>query len=336
MTNKLSNEMISLEQFFESISQETTHIINNIQYAPHHGVMVQSKSISESQQHTSDVYGHMWEQSQTIWDEESVKHNRKTLHREYPDAQSYIDKLDKEATVVDLGCGSGFSAHALFGEKLRDFNYYGVEISDAVYHAQQLMKEKYQNGHFLKADIATLPFAENQADFILCTGVLQHTDSVAASIESLAKLLKPGGISFVNCYKKPAPIRAFCDQYINGIVKNLPLDDINRTLDPLTQFGIELGKSDTKITVPADIPVLGIKQGEYPIQQFIFDFVFKAYYHANLSEANLAMMNYDWYSPQNCHQVSEEELTSLLIQNKLKILNVNETGTFISTIVTKE
>tara|TARA_R110001592_G_scaffold175466_1_gene414596 strand:- start:17451 stop:18467 length:1017 start_codon:yes stop_codon:yes gene_type:complete len=327
---------LDIDQFFKHINDEASLHIDGIRYEMNNGVAIQIKDHSTEQSQTSAVYEYMWEQTQEDWCEEAIQHNLNTQIREYPSIQEHIASLPEKSIVLDLGCGSGFSAYALFREQLANLNYYGVEISDGIFHARKWMDAHNNKGHYLKGDIAELPFLDNQADIILCTGVLQHTDSVDKSIASLARILKPKGTGFVNCYKKPAPIRAFSDKFINSHVKDLPIEEIKSQLDSLTQFGMSLGQNKAEIDVPADIEILGIPKGSYPLQQFFFDYVFKAYFHEHLNENQLGFMNYDWYSPKNCHQLSEDEFSELLVKHKLKIEKTKETGTFISAVVTKE
>tara|TARA_B100001248_G_scaffold262165_1_gene256490 strand:- start:2008 stop:2991 length:984 start_codon:yes stop_codon:yes gene_type:complete len=106
--------------------------------------------------------------------------------------------LLKDKLLLDIGCGSGrFSEIALkYGAKV-----IAVDLSDAVYAANKNFRDN-QNFLVIKCDISKLPFIKESFDYILCLGVLQHTEQVEKSFKGLVKFLKKEGKICADFYPK--------------------------------------------------------------------------------------------------------------------------------------
>lgn len=76
----------------------------------------------------------------------------------------------KDARVCDLGCGSGRWSSFL-KERCRELVL--VDFSDAIYVARHNLRGA-DHCLFFKADVLSLPFADDCVDFVLCLGVLHH------------------------------------------------------------------------------------------------------------------------------------------------------------------
>lgn len=76
----------------------------------------------------------------------------------------------KDARVCDLGCGSGRWSSFL-RDRCRELVL--VDFSDAIYVARQNLRGA-NHCLFFKADVLSLPFADDCVDFVLCLGVLHH------------------------------------------------------------------------------------------------------------------------------------------------------------------
>ena len=121
-------------------------------------------------------------------------------------------------------------------------------------------------------------------------------------------------------------------KHIHEEIKDDVLDDAMNKLVPLTELGISLGNMTEKIVVPNDIPFFKIKKGEYPVQQFFYDYIFKSYYHKNETFERMHFLNFDWYRPENQIHVHPHEFVDLATNAGFKILEQKSTGTFVSLI----
>jgi len=99
-------------------------------------------------------------------------------------------------------------------------------------------------------------------------------------------------------------------------------------LEPLTELGESLGRLGVQITVPKDIPYLGIKHGTYDLQRFFYWHICKMYYRPEYSLDELNHINFDWFRPHNCHRHTPDEVRAFCREAGLDIehMNVQESG----------
>lgn len=230
--------------------------------------------------------------------------------------------------ILDAGCGSGNSAMLFFGDLLKQHDYLGVDISNAVEVARIRFREAGYSADFLQANLLDMPVPDSSVDMIFSEGVLHHTDSTEKAIKALATKIKPGGRFLFYVYAKKAAIREFTDDFIRRELSGLTDAEVWKTLEPLTKLGIELGRLQLDIDVPEDIPYLGIKAGKLDIQRFFYWNICKAFYREDFTLDEMNHINFDWFRPLNCHRHTEEEIrlwcadASLLIER----LDVSESG----------
>lgn len=104
----------------------------------------------------------------------------------------------REATVVDLGCGGGLLAEPLACGGAR---VVGVELGrNSIAAAQSHRVESGANGRLLyvRADAQRTPLAEKCADLVLAADLLEHVASWRIVVAEAERLLRPGGLLFVN------------------------------------------------------------------------------------------------------------------------------------------
>ena len=69
--------------------------------------------------------------------------------------------------------------------------------------------------------------------------------------------------------------------------------------EQLSELGKRLQDLNIKFEAP-DIPLLGIKGGEYDIQRFIYWNFLKCFYNQELGWDTSVVTNFDWYRPKQC------------------------------------
>lgn len=272
------------------------------------GSVLRAPSVgSADQAQTANVFGFKWKQTSTF-DSASVRQfTRDWLLRRYgPPAE--IPALAPGAVVLDAGCGAGRAALEYFDRSLASVNYIGCDISDAVDEAASAFRAAGHNSAFLQCDLTHLPILPGSVDVVFSEGVMHHTDSTRAAFDSLARLVRTGGVFMFYVYRKKGPIREFTDDYVRTALRNLSPEEAWRQTRALTRLGVALGQLGATLDIPEDVPLLGIKAGKIDVQRFIYWNILKAFYRPEMTEDEMHHINFDWYAPANAHRHSEVEI----------------------------
>lgn len=125
-------------------------------------------------------------------------------------------KFFKNKKVLDAGVGSGrYAAIPLkLGAKV-----WGVDLSEAYLVAANNFKNE-KNYQSLQADIAKMPFADDQFDFIFSFGVIHHSPDPKACLKEIFRVLKPGGDICITVY--PSYGMYYTSKLIRKITTKIP------------------------------------------------------------------------------------------------------------------
>ena len=292
------------------------------------------KRSKTNQIHTKKAYDYYWK-DKSFLKNVHLKYIKNSTYKEFPKMSKYINQIKKNSNIVELGCGVGGSSLATLEKKFQSSNYFGFDISSGIYLAQKRFEKKSISSVFFKTDLNELK-PNKFADLVISFGVIQHTGDIPKAVEIISKCLKKDGYAIFNAYKKAPPIRYFSDNFIHDQIKKMKPNDALKELKSLTKFGISLAKSGIRVKVRENLDFLGIKRGNYNLQTFFFDYIFKTYVHENETFGRLLHLNSDWYYPENRNQISPKEFYKVIKKNNMKIMEKNITGTFISVICKKK
>lgn len=231
----------------------------------------------------------------------------------------HLGPTERRPTVLDAGCGSGFTASCVFDGDWRKINYVGADISTAVDIARETIAPKADEARFVQGDLTKLPFQPGSFDIVLSEGVLHHTPSTKSALFSIAPLVRSGGILAIYVYNKKGAIREFTDDMFRDLVKDMTPEQAWEAMKPITSLGIELGKLNATVDVKQDIPVLGIKAGKIDVQRLFYWSVLKAYYRPDFSFEEMNHINFDWYTPQYAHRQTPEEVAAWIAEAGLEM-----------------
>ena len=119
--------------------------------------------------------------------------------------ENYFEEAEGKL-ALDAGCGSGRYTLAL--QQLGFSTVYGIDFSpDNIDYAEKMKAGKnLDNVFFFKADVLSIPFAEEYFDFVMSHGVLHHTPSMEQGLEEINRVLKPGGFSYIYVMEKPGGV----------------------------------------------------------------------------------------------------------------------------------
>jgi ubiquinone/menaquinone biosynthesis C-methylase UbiE len=95
---------------------------------------------------------------------------------------------DKNAEIIDVGCGTGLVGESL---KAKDFIYFdGIDISEDML---SIAKYRGYRNLFLGSLNKQLPLLDNKYDAAMCVGVFTHGHVSSDGFKELCRIVKPGG-----------------------------------------------------------------------------------------------------------------------------------------------
>ncbi|MCK4869735.1 MAG: methyltransferase domain-containing protein [Gammaproteobacteria bacterium] len=103
-------------------------------------------------------------------------------------------RLRSDASIVDIGCGCG-SACAYFSAHLGDGGrIVGVDrCQKFLDYCDAYIAPNFPQAFFVRGDVRKLTFADNEFDCCFIDRVLHHVDDIAAALQEIRRILKPGG-----------------------------------------------------------------------------------------------------------------------------------------------
>lgn len=120
-------------------------------------------------------------------------------------AKMLEEYVEKEARILDLGCGIGLSLHIL----AQVFpNITGCDIDEkALLACDKILKEVGVNGINLKKyDGRKLPFPNNTFDAVLSIEVIEHVKNANLMLKEIQRVLKKDGVLIVTTPNKYWPM----------------------------------------------------------------------------------------------------------------------------------
>ena len=277
----------------------------------HDGILRAEQLLSERQAQTKDAFAYIWSDKARFQQDEDLVLMGDWYRQMYGDVANapWWTEYGEHPILLEAGCGAGISALGLFGDKLNDVRYLGVDVSTAVDAAASRFAAKdIKNAAFLQVSLLDIPVPDASIDVIYSQGVLHHTDSTRDAIHTLARKLKSGGRFLFYVYKTKGPIREFTDDFVRTKLQTMTPEEAWRSMLPLTRFGKYLGDLKIEIDVPEAIDLLNIPAGKIDLQRFFYWHIFKAFHHAKWNEDELNHINLDWYAPVNAHRQTPEQV----------------------------
>lgn len=268
--------------------------------------------------HHENHHAKDWIEFQTKWFLE--RYEWKTLDR-------FNDFLNTKTRILDAGTGIGNSAKLLSANS--DSQVFALDASQSIEFAYKKYG-KLPNVHFLQADLRQLPFRREFFDFIYSDQVLHHTKNTGTSFKYLTKFLTREGHISIYVYKKKAPIREYVDDFVRKITTNMTVNECLEFSKDMTYLGRALSEVKKKITIPRDIPILGVKAGTYDVQRFVYWHFLKCFWDESGNFERSVGVNFDWYYPKFAYRHTPTEVRKWFKNAKIKILTFKEIESGIS------
>jgi ubiquinone/menaquinone biosynthesis C-methylase UbiE len=275
-------------------------------------------SADSNQQQTNDVFSEKWDRYERSDEKERLyEFQREWYLKLYGFAsedalREYLAGCD---VVIDAGCGLGYKA-AWFARLAPHALVIGMDYSDAALQAAQNYAT-LANLFFVRGDIARTGLRDGSVDYASCDQVIMHTESPEQTFSELARITRRAGAQ-VACYfyaKKALP-RELLDDYFRTQCKSIPTEALWQMSEQLTELGRRLSALDVSFDAPA-IPLLGIKEGRYDLQRFIYWNFLKCFWNEDLGRETSIVVNFDWYSPSYARRFGEVGVRDLVGANSM-------------------
>jgi len=319
----------------ESLIQEGEYLVGKkSKYSIIDGIpnfVNQVDNTSEAQVQKS--FGEKWTKSDFGQNDEEFNEKLKPVFLEMMGLNENDFSMFNDKIVLDVGIGSGSTAR-LWAPQSKEFH--GIDLSKAVYRVKNALKSSVKNPILAQADLNNLPYKDNSFDMLLSIGVFHHTPNTKLALQNSLRKLKLGGSCLFYIYKKKSPIREFSDDYIRSQISELSYDEASKKMETITEFAKSLHEQNIKINIPNDVDILEIKKGEYDLQRFIYQYIFKCFWNESWGYDHSNLVNVDWYHPKYCWRHSEDEIKSWCKEFSLKIKHLKESDSGFACIVTKE
>lgn len=121
-----------------------------------------------------------------------------------------------------------------------------VIYSELSFRALVTLKGLSQRGHYVVADCTHLPFASDTLSEVICSEVLEHVEDDQAAINELARVLKPGGQSYIT-----VPHRKFYFAADDRYVHHFRRYEIDEMTEKLIDAGFSI-RSMKKVLGPLE------------------------------------------------------------------------------------
>jgi len=272
------------------------------------------------QQQTKDAFSYKWKRRDEYEGEYMRQKVYKWLVERYfgrEEEKINFIETNKGKSLLDAGCGSCFSSLILFDVHINDFDYLGVDISDAIEVGKKRFQEKNIKGQFLQTDIQNMKL-NKKFDIIFSEGVIHHTSRPFETFKNLVSHMEKDGMIMFYVYNKKAPVREFTDDYIREQLRGLNDEEAWNELLPLTKLGKLIGDLNIEIDVDEDIKLLKIPKGKHNLQRLLYWFFLKMYYDENFTIEEMNFTNFDWFRPLNCYRFTTEEIDEWIEETNLK------------------
>jgi SAM-dependent methyltransferase len=223
----------------------------------------------------------------------------------FGDEDGLRDFLADKQTILEAGTGLGGDA-ARFA-RLSAATVVGLDLSESIVTAQREFGAA-ENLHYIQADLMRPPLPAGRFDFISADQVVHHTPDARAAVQSLARLLAPGGVLAFYVYKVKAPLREYADDYIRERTTQMSVEDCMDFSASMSELGRKLSDLGATITLERDIPLLGIPAGEHDVQRLIYWHFLKCFWNDDFSPNLNDLVNFDWYHPPYASRHTQDEV----------------------------
>jgi carbamoyltransferase len=111
------------------------------------------------------------------------------------------DQIPEDASVLEVGCGTGQLSNFL---SIRGRHVFGADLClNSLKLARKFRDDnQLETVQFTQMNLFKPVFPEQSFDYVICNGVLHHTNDPYGGFRSIARLVKPGGFIVIGLYNR--------------------------------------------------------------------------------------------------------------------------------------
>lgn len=170
----------------------------------------------------------------------------KPFDREWLD--DFVEALDPESRVVEVGCGDGHVAHYLSHSTL------GVEDLDLSPAMIGVAREAYPGLSFVVGDVLELPYEAESLDAVVSFYSIVNLEPAdcRAAFAEFARVLRRGGMATIAFHIGDEKLRV--ESWLETDASlDFYLHPVDRVCDQLGDEGLAIVRVETRIPYPSDV-----------------------------------------------------------------------------------
>lgn len=209
----------------------------------------------------------------------------------------------KDSSVLEAGCGAGRFTEILLEEGAYVTSF---DLSDAV-DANVVNTPINDTHRIFQGDITKIPFKEQQYDFVVCLGVIQHTPNPEETIEHLFQQVKPGGALIIDHYTYTLSHYTKTTGILRFFIKRLSPEKGMRVTEKITKVFFPLHKAVRKV-----YPLQALLSRISPVHSYYFgypDLSHEHQYQWSLLDTHDSLT--DWYKHHRTRGQLEKHLRKI-------------------------
>ncbi len=247
----------------------------------------------------ASAFGEQWKKYRTIQLDSHIGEPISRTRMERYFGTELFSQL-KGSTVLEAGCGAGRFTEVLLEEGAYVTSF---DLSDAV-DANVLNAPIDDTHRIFQGDITAIPFKEQQYDFVVCLGVIQHTPNPEKTIEHLFQQVKPCGSLIIDHYTYTLSYYTKTTGILRFFIKRLSPEKGMKVTEKITNIFFPLHKAVRKV-----YPLQALLSRISPIHAYFFahpNLKIEDQYQLSLLDTHDSLT--DWYK----HHRTKGQLSKFL------------------------
>ncbi len=223
--------------------------------------------------------------------------------------------------VYDAACGFGAVAAELARADTAAV-YVGADVHDALERIVTDVPALAERGLIVRWDVTRPLPVDEPFDYVICRAALHHTPDPERTLDVLLESLALGGTIAISVYRRKARTREAVDEALRSEIAKLSPTEAFAVSRDFALLGRALQQIDGSVRIDEDLEFLGIRAGEYAVQELVYDHLLKCFWNDVFGERYSTLVNYDWYHPEFAHRFDAAGVRTWLERRGLEVVEL--------------